>query len=262
MSKQVSVSAESHSTFIKILIKSVRGSLNTFKIIWLACWLCIATLLVFPPIIISTLFTSKGNVAFQLSRVWAWIILTIAGVKLSVQGKEKIDKNRTYIIISNHQSHFDGPSIALSLGIQFRWVAKQELLKIPIFGHCLYACGNIFIDRSDREKSLKSLQEGFDRLPQGVGAMFFAEGTRSTNGRLNEFKKGGFFAALQTGLPILPVTVNGSSKALPRNGIIFRSSPIQVIIGDPIEVSGYTADQIDELLDVTREAITANLKLE
>ncbi len=262
MSKQISLTTESHPILKKILFKPIRGIINTLKIVWLSCWLGIATLLVFPPIMISTLFTSTGNFAFQLSRIWARIILTISGVKLSVQGKEKIDKNRTYIIISNHQSHFDGPSIALSLGIQFRWVAKRELLKIPIFGHCLYACGNIFIDRSDREKSLKSLQEGINRLPKGVGVMFFAEGTRSTNGRLNEFKKGGFFAALQTGLPILPVTVNGSSKALPRNGVIFKSNPIQVVVGDPIEVKDYSFDQVDELLDVTRDTITSNLKLE
>lgn len=229
---------------------------------WLAFWLVVATLLVFPPIMISTLFTSKGNIAFQLSRVWAWIILTITGVRLSIRGKEKINKNRTYIIISNHQSHFDGPSVALTLGIQFRWVAKRELLKIPIFGNCLHACGNIFIDRNNREKSLNDIQEGINRLPKGVGVMFFAEGTRSTNGRLNEFKKGGFYAALKTGLPILPVTINGSSRALPRNKKVFRPGPIQVIVGDPIEVKGYDFDRVDELLETTRKVISSNLNLE
>lgn len=262
MSKQASYSPASESLFKTILFKPFRGAINALKILWLASWLSVATLLVFPPIMISTLFSSTGNFAFHLSRVWARIILTITGVKLSVQGKEKIDKSQTYIIISNHQSHLDGPSIALTLGIQFRWIAKKELLQIPVFGHCLKACGNIFIDRSDRQKSLQSIQEGIDRLPQGVGVMFFAEGTRSTNGRLNEFKKGGFFAALQTGLPILPVTVNGSSKALPRNKLVYKSKPIHVIVGDPIDVKKYTFDQMSELLGITRDVIASNLRLD
>ncbi len=194
-----------------------------------------------------------------MSRVWARIILTATGVRVTIQGKEKIKKGQTYIIISNHQSHFDGPVIAQTLGIQFRWVAKKELLNIPIFGHCLYACGNIFIDRSNRESALRSIETGIQELPEGVGVMFFAEGTRSANGRLGRFKKGGFTAALQTGLPILPITVNGSAKALPKESVVFSSSKIDVIVGDPIETTEYTHEQIDALMEKTRDAIGSNL---
>ena len=174
------------------MLRGIKLCFMLLKIIWLSFWLAFATLLVSPPIIISTFFTKKGLFAFQLSRVWARIILTITGAKVTIHGRDKIDKKQTYIIISNHQSHFDGPAIAQSLGIQFRWVAKKELLKIPVFGHCLHACGNIFIDRSNRERALKCIQEGINGLPPGVGVMFFAEGTRSSNGSLNQFKKGGF----------------------------------------------------------------------
>jgi 1-acyl-sn-glycerol-3-phosphate acyltransferase len=130
-----------------------------------------------------------------------------------------------------------------------------------VFGHCLYACGHIFIDRSNRESSIRSIQTGIERLPEGVGVMFFAEGTRSANGRLGRFKKGGFSAALQTGLPILPVTINGSARVLSKKSIVFSSFPIEVVVSDPIEVGSHTHEQIDELMEKTREAIDSNLIL-
>lgn len=242
--------------------RKVRQFTALIKIIWLSFWLAFATTLVFPPIMLSTIFPSKGFFVFQLSRLWAWIVLSATGATVSIKGKEKIDQNQTYIIISNHQSHLDGPALALSLGIQFRWIAKIELLRIPVFGHCLYACGNIFIDRSNPERALESIQNGIDSLPEGVGVMFFAEGTRSTNGRLNQFKKGGFRAAIQTGLPILPVTINGSSKALAKGKLVFKPHPIEVVVGDPIQVDNYSVDKIDELLDHTREVIKSSLHLD
>ncbi len=243
------------------LVRSFRLVGALLKIFWLGFWLSFATLLVTIPIFISTLFSKKGFFAFQMSRVWAAIVLAATGVRVTIRGKEKVKKGQTYIIISNHQSHFDGPAIAQTLGIQFRWVAKKELLNIPVFGHCLHACGNIFIDRSNRAAALRSIQSGIESLPKGVGVMFFAEGTRSANGRLGRFKKGGFSAALQTGLPILPITVNGSARALPKKSVVFSSSPIEVIVGDPIEVTGYTHQQIDDLMEKTRDIISANLIL-
>ncbi|MBW2179720.1 MAG: 1-acyl-sn-glycerol-3-phosphate acyltransferase [Deltaproteobacteria bacterium] len=225
------------------------------KVVWLGFWLAFATVLVAVPIIIAGYFSSTGNFAFNLARVWAWIILKAAGVKLIVTGKEKIDKKVTYIIISNHQSHFDGPVVAAGLGIQFRWVAKQELLKIPVFGNALYACGNIFIDRKDREKSIRMIKEGMNRLSPGTGVMFFAEGTRSEDGKIGAFKKGGFAAAIETGYQILPVAINGSNRVLPKGSIVFSSNPIEVRVGDPIETSNYSQDTIEKLAEKTRDII-------
>ena len=126
-----------------------------------------------------------------------------------------IRKGQAYIIISNHQSHFDALALVTMLDIQFRWVAKKELLKIPIFGQALYAARNIFVDRSDSQKAVKSIQDGIKRLPPGVDILFFAEGARSPDGTLQAFKKGGFMTAIKASIPILPVSVNGSWKVLP-----------------------------------------------
>ena len=233
--------------------------LRPLKMAWLGLWLVVNTVLVTIPIMLAAIFGSSGNFAFNLARVWAWALLTVTGVRLSVQGKTKIKRNQTYIIISNHQSHYDGPAIAVGMGLQLRWIAKKELLRIPVMGYALNAMNNIFIDRSNHEKSIQSIREGMEGLPAGVSVMVFAEGTRSTNGQVGRFKKGGFKVALSQGLPILPVTINGSEKVLPKNSLLFQSHPIELVIGDPIDTTGYTEENIDELMHRTRQVIIANL---
>lgn len=231
---------------------------NLLKIVWLSLWLGIATLLVTVPILLLSLFGASSRVIFMFVRLWARIILTISGVTLVVKGSENLEKNSSYIIIANHQSHFDGPALASSLDLQFRWIAKKELLKIPIFGHALKAAGNIFIDRRDHETAMRTINEGISQLPKGAGVMFFAEGTRSEDGVIGQFKKGGFTAAIQTGLPILPVTIKGSSQALPKGGIVFHAGVIEVTVGESIDPSKYSLEQLDELVEKTRDIIVSN----
>jgi 1-acyl-sn-glycerol-3-phosphate acyltransferase len=101
-----------------------------------------------------------------------------------------------------------------------------------------------------------------DRLPRGVSVLFFSEGTRSPDGNIQEFKKGGFVTAIQQGLPILPVTVNGSRKVLPKGSMVFYPGPIEVVVGDPIETKNYTADRLGELVKMTRDTIISNLNLD
>ena len=229
------------------------------KISWLFSWLAIATLLVFPPITLVSLFSKTGNAMFTLARFWAWIILKVTAVHIVVRGADKIKRSRSYMIISNHQSHFDGPALAWGLGgLQFRWIAKKELLAIPIFGHCLNSSRNIFIDRTDRESSNASIQEGMRMLPDGAGVMCFAEGTRSDTGHVGPFKAGGFAAALQHQMPLLPITINGSRHVLPKGGLVFRRGIIELVIGDPIETAGKTLHDLDELVKITRHVILSN----
>jgi len=229
------------------------------KIVWLAFWLVTATLSVFPPLTLASLFSKTGNSMFQLARLWAGVIMKVTGVHVVVRGDDKIDRSRAYMIIANHQSHFDGPALAWGLGgLQFRWIAKKELLKIPFFGHCLYSSRNIFIDRTDRASAIASIKAGMAGLPSGAGVMCFAEGTRSASGRIGVFKKGGFSAALQSGMPLLPVTINGSRHVLPKGRIVFRSGIIELVIGDPIETAGKNDDDLEELVQTTHRMIQSN----
>jgi 1-acyl-sn-glycerol-3-phosphate acyltransferase len=235
---------------------------GTVKFAWFGLWLGLATLAAFLPITVAALFGSTGNLAFSLSKVWARIMLTVTGTRCEIRGRDKIEKGQSYIIISNHQSHFDALALVTTLHTQFRWIAKKELLKIPLFGYALHASRNIFIDRSDKERSIESIRAGMKRLPRGVSILFFSEGTRSPDGNIQEFKKGGFVTALQQGLPILPVTVNGSRKVLPKGSMAFYPGPIEVVVGDPIETKNYTADRLGELVKKTRDTIISNLNLD
>lgn len=228
------------------------------KVIWISLWAAIATLIVFLPVTISALLSRTGNLAFTLSKIWAHIMLKATRVRPVVRGREKIKPGQSYIIISNHQSEYDILAIVTTLGIQYRWIIKKELRKAPMFGYALYASRNIFIDRGDPEQAMQSIRNGLERLPDGVSVMFFAEGTRSADGTIAPFKKGGFLMALEKGLPILPVTVNGSRRVLPKKSLVFNPGPIEVVVADPIDVRGYTRETLQDLVDRTREVVISN----
>jgi len=221
-------------------------------------WASIATIILVIPVVMADLLSRTGNLAFSLTKIWAYTMLAVSFVRTEIKNKEKITKGQSYIIISNHQSHYDILALVTTLGIQFRWFIKKEILKVPLFGYGLYASRNIFIDRSDTARAIESINKGIDRLPTGAGVMVFAEGTRSSDGRIQEFKKGGFIAAITRQIPILPVTVNGSRRVLPKGSLAVRPGKIQVVIGHPIETDGYTAETVQELMDQTRRTIIAN----
>ena len=234
--------------------------LSLLKIVWLYAWAVSATLVVFLPLMAVRLISPCGNAAFQLSRLWALTLIKAAGVRLSVRNRERIDPHQSYVIISNHQSHFDSLALVRMLGIPFRWVAKTELQRIPLFGHALRALGTVFIDRSDRESAIASIDRGVRQLPPGVSLIFFPEGSRSENGTVGAFKKGGFVTAIETGWPVLPVTVIGSRRVLPKGSLVFQSGTIEIVVGDPIESNGYAFGDLEALVSRTRSVIIKNGK--
>jgi 1-acyl-sn-glycerol-3-phosphate acyltransferase len=236
---------------MKLLFKAI-------SVAWLGFWAVIATIFLGIPVAVAGLLSRTGNLPFSISKIWAYIMLAVSFVRTEIKNKDKIVKGTSYIIISNHQSHYDIIALVTRLGIQYRWIIKIELLKIPIFGYALNASRNIFIDRSNSASSIESINKGFDRLPKGVSVMVFAEGTRSPDGQIHEFKKGGFVAAIQRKIPILPVTVNVSRRILPKGSFTWKPGKIQIVIGDPIDTGKYTTDTMQELIDKTRQVIIAN----
>jgi len=235
-----------------------RESMGTVLRIFKIFWADLATMLVFIPIVVTSSLISTGNLAVTISKAWTWVMLKVTGVRPEIRGREKILPSQSYVIISNHQSHFDLLALVIRLGVQFRWIIKKELRSVPLFGFALYKSKNIFIDRTDRDKAVQSIREGIRRLHPGVSALSFAEGTRSPDGVIHPFKKGGFTTAVESGLPILPVTVNGSRKVLPKGALAFKRGPIEVVVGDTVDTQGYTHDTIGELIAVTRNTIIAN----
>ena len=233
---------------------------NAIKVLWLFSWAAIMTLLLFIPMTTAALLSRTGNLAFTISRQWARVILLVTGTRVRITGREKIATESRYVIISNHQSQFDILALVTSLRMQFRWVIKKELLRVPLFGWALYAARNVFIDRSDHEKALASIHKGVDRLPEGVSVLVFAEGTRSADGQLGRFKKGGFMISVEKGLPVLPVAVKGSRKVLPKGSAVFHPGHIDVVVCDPIEVTGHTHESIETLIEKIHGVIDKELR--
>lgn len=199
------------------------------------------------------------RLAFHVGTAWAWLTCRVNWNRVHVHGRENADPSQSYIIMMNHQSQFDILAFYGHYGRQFRWVMKEELRKVPGIGWYTSAGGHVFIDRSNREKALASLNKAKEVLQGGVSVVFFPEGTRSRHGRMLPFKKGGFMMALQMGLPILPVSISGSRHVLPADD--FRTMPgrIDITLHPPIDTSRYNEDTVLDLMADTRAVIASAL---
>ena len=209
--------------------------------------------------IVSSLFIRDGKIPFYMGKTWSWFLMKTNRVKIEVQGVEKLLKDKSYVFIANHQSHLDPPAVAVAIPKILRFVAKQSLAKIPFFGGCARAAKLIFIDRGDGKKAVELINKAARELSGGISAFFFAEGTRSRDGRLLPFKKGGVSLALRAGIPIVPVTILGSNKLLPKYGLRIRSGKITIILDDPIDTTDWKEEDRDHLLATIRDQIQTNL---
>ncbi len=210
-------------------------------------------------VIIISYFDPGGNVVHYIGRVWSRANLLLSGVRMRVYGREHIRKGQPYVVMINHQSHYDVWAAIGYLPLQLRWVMKMELRGIPIFGLGCERMGHIYIERRDPEKAHRSLAVAGEKIRSGASVVFFPEGTRSRDGRLQEFKKGGFVIALSAGVPILPVTVNGGRKILPKGSVMVRPGVMEIIIHPPVDVSEYTAADKGPLITKVREIIESAL---
>ena len=187
-----------------------------------------------------SLFTHKGaDILHSLGRLWSRIIFLAAGIRLHIRGQANIPRGEPAVFASNHQSQFDIPALYLALPIQFRFVVKQELFRIPLFGQAMKRAGYVPIDRSGGKNAVKSLREAVRRIQAGASVVVFPEGTRSPDGRLLPFKGGVLLLALRAGVPIVPVGIRGSHKVLPKGSLWVRSGTINVSIGIPIDTREY-----------------------
>jgi 1-acyl-sn-glycerol-3-phosphate acyltransferase len=190
---------------------------------------------------------------------WARILAFAAPMRVRVKGRENIDPRQSYVLVSNHQSQFDIFVLYGWLGIDFRWVMKQELRSVPGIGMACDRLDHIFIDRSDHAAAVATLEAAKKKIVNGTSVMFFPEGTRSRDGRLKNFKKGAFRMAVDLGLPILPLTVTGTRNVLPADTSDLMPGSARLIIHPPIPVEGLTAAECAGLSDQVREIIASAL---
>lgn len=199
------------------------------------------------------------KVSWFIARPWARLNAFFIPMRVSVTGRENVDPGRSYVIVCNHQSHVDVLALYGWLDMDFKWVMKQELRRLPALGVGCEKLGHIFIDRSNRQAALASINAAKERLVAGTSVLFFAEGTRSRDGRLGTFKKGAFRFALDTGLPILPITSSGTGSILPPGTRRFWPGHARLVIHPPVEVDRLGEEDLPRLMDEVRSTIASAL---
>ncbi len=196
--------------------------------------------------------------AFWTGTVWARVLCWANFTRVTLHGGENIRPGISYVVMANHQSNFDVLAMYGNWRHQFRWVMKHSLRKVPFLGPACDRVGHVFIDRRDRARALASLAEARSRISDGVSILFFPEGTRSDDGRLRTFKKGGFHMARDMGLEILPVSITGSYRVLPQGTLSLLPGHIHITIHAPIDPGQYRDDP-DTLSAAVRASITTGL---
>ncbi|GIW40922.1 MAG: 1-acyl-sn-glycerol-3-phosphate acyltransferase [Candidatus Binatia bacterium] len=221
---------------------------------------CLYTVLLGLPCIALTLATRKGWPVDVFFKVWSrWIVRT-CGMDIEVRGLENVDLSGRYVILSNHLSNLDIPATVAALPMKIRFVAKKELLRVPIFGQALRMSDHIVIDRDNPAEAVETInRRATEQASEGFCVLFYAEGTRSPDGKIGRFKKGGVVFALRTGLPILPLTVSGTRKFLPKDSLRIRpGGKVRLVLDRPIPTEGLGLEQRDELNERVREIIVRN----
>ncbi len=204
-----------------------------------------------------SVFSRSGNLVHRIARLWGRSILLVSGVRVAVRGREHLDPGTPCIFMANHQSNYDIPVLLGHLPVQFRWLAKAELFRIPLFGRAMRGAGYIPIDRRNRAAAFQSLGEAAAKIRAGASIVIFPEGTRSPDGELKSFKKGGFALALQAGAPVVPVAISGTREVMAKGSLWIRPGRVTVTIGKPIPVAGGAFPNKEALMEAVRRAILA-----
>jgi 1-acyl-sn-glycerol-3-phosphate acyltransferase len=185
--------------------------------------------------IISTMLDPSGRAYAWHARLWGRLGLALNLVRVTVSGAEHLPDG-PIIFMSNHQSNFDILSLLAAMPRQFYWIAKKELFEIPVFGPAMRRGGYIPLDRGDGRKALQSIDEAAATINHGKSVVIFPEGTRSPDGHLLTFKRGGFILARKAEVPVVPVTINGSGTINPANKIRLYSGNIHITLHPPVVV--------------------------
>ncbi len=178
-----------------------------------------------------------------------------------MEGIENIKGEGPYIFMSNHQGSYDIFALLGHLPFQFRWLAKKELFSIPFFGWTMAAAGYISIDREGTRETVDAMNEAAQKIRDGMSVVIFPEGSRSPDGTIQPFKKGGFTLAIKSKVPIVPIAIAGSREIMPKDKLTAMPGEIRMRMGHPIETRNYVLKDRKSLIENVREAITKDFKL-
>ena len=184
--------------------------------------------------IVSSLWDRRGHFAHACARAWSWLILKTTGVRVTVEGLDRITPGTTYVFVSNHQSIYDTPVVFASLPYQLRIIAKESLARFPVLGWHLRRGGHLFVDQ--RHPDHRSILKRWRALiSEGLSLIIYAEGTRSRDGHVGRFKAGSFLLAIQAGLPIVPLAIIGTRQSMPKGRLRTEPADVTLIVHPPIQ---------------------------
>lgn len=218
-------------------------------IAWSVFWICAATL-----VLLAT--WSQETALLVANRWWAPGVLKLTGLHLEMDPLPNVDWKRPHIFMMNHQSQLDIPCAFYAIPATLRFVAKHSIQYIPFLGWYVWMTGMIFVDRSNRERAIKSLSRAGAKIRAGANIIAFPEGTRSRDGLLLPFKKGPFMVALEAQVPIVPVAIEGSGKVLPKGRFAARPGHVRLKVGDPIPTEGLGPQDRDRLMETVRQSLS------
>ena len=185
------------------------------------------------------LFPRGANGVFLLARLWAWGLLAASGVRVTCRFEAPLEPSRSHVFLANHQSMFDIPLVLGTAPVQLRFAAKRSLFRIPVFGWAIRAGGFIPVDRGDSAKARATFAAAERRLRGGTSVILFPEGSRSLDGYIHDFERGGFLLAIKTGLPIVPVGIRGTLAIQRRGSARIAPGPVEVRYGSAIDPAAF-----------------------
>lgn len=185
--------------------------------------------------IITRPFDPKAHFYHWILRTWSRTLLWLFGIRATICGVEHLDRSRSYVYLANHSSYLDIIVLGATIPDELRFVLKRELGRIPIFGWGLALGPYILIDRADARNAMASIEKAAAQIGRGASVIIFPEGTRTSNGRLAPFKRGGFMLAIRSGVPMVPVAITGTYNLMSRHDRIVKPGSVQVRLGYPIE---------------------------
>jgi 1-acyl-sn-glycerol-3-phosphate acyltransferase len=200
-------------------------------------------------------FDPKGRRQHWCASTWSRMIARTALLDVSVHGAEHLSDGQSYVFLSTHQSWMDIPVMLGYLPAQLRIAAKREVFLIPFLGWHMTRAGHIAINRGSTAESIESLRRAARLLGDGVSAFLFPEGTRTRDGSLQPLKKGGFRLAVESGLPVVPVTIKGTRSAMPRGSMVLRAGPVHMHIDPPIPTASLDEADLPALIEQVRDAM-------
>ena len=223
----------------------------------------------FPLVIIVTLFTAiftilcfpwkNGKAPRAVQVFWSRSVLWLLLIPIKVTGRENVNPKQSYVFVANHQSFLDVFAVYGWLPNNFKWLMKKEIRKVPFVGTACAVAGHIFVDRSNPRAALQSMEHIKKELVDGISTVIFPEGTRTKTGEMGRFKQGAFKIAMDMGLPVVPLSLNGFFEAMPSGQpFVNPRARVSLHIGKPIDISQFT--DINETMEYVREQVANSLQ--